>query len=77
LKLYAQSRQYGGSIVITTFKPLVGAKHPIESVTLVPSGNGRYEVTIDGDLVYSKAATGKHTTNEHIIELVRSRLRHS
>jgi predicted Rdx family selenoprotein len=63
--------------LINTFKPLVGGKHPIEELTLIPSGNGRYEVTIDGDLVYSKAATGKHTTNEYIIEQVRSRLRRS
>jgi predicted Rdx family selenoprotein len=63
--------------LITTFKPLVGVKHPIEALTLIPSGNGRYEVTIDGDLVYSKAATGQHTTNEYIIEQVRSRLRHT
>jgi predicted Rdx family selenoprotein len=61
--------------LINTFKPLVSVKHPIESITLIPSGNGRYEVTIDGDLVYSKAATGKHTTNDFIIEQVRSRLR--
>ena len=29
---------------------------------------------IDGDLVYSKAATGQHTTNDYIIKLVRERL---
>jgi len=32
-------------------------------------------VTIDGDLVYSKAATGVHTTNEDIAEIVRERLK--
>lgn len=61
--------------LFTTFKPLIGKQHPIEKVTLIPSGNGRFEVIIDEELVYSKAATGKHTTNEHIIEEVRRRLK--
>jgi predicted Rdx family selenoprotein len=61
--------------LISTFKPVVGNAHPIEEIVLIPSGQGRYEVTIDGALVYSKAATGKHTTNEYIIERVREYLR--
>ena len=60
--------------LITTFRPLIGRKHPIEEIVLLPSGNGRYEVTIDGELVYSKAETGKHTTNDYIIQKVRARL---
>jgi predicted Rdx family selenoprotein len=62
-------------MLLNSFKPLVGNRHPIDEIVLIPSGNGRYEVTIDGDLIYSKAATGVHTTNEHIAELVRGRLR--
>jgi predicted Rdx family selenoprotein len=42
---------------------------------LLPSSGGRYEVTVDEDLVYSKAATGVHTTNEYIVEQVRARLK--
>jgi predicted Rdx family selenoprotein len=60
--------------LITTFKPVLGKEHPIEQIILLPSGNGRYEVTIDDELVYSKAATGQHTTNEYIIQKVRVRL---
>ncbi len=60
--------------LVQTFKPVVGQPHPIQDIVLIPSGNGRYEVTIDGELVYSKAATGQHTTNEDIIEQVRKRL---
>ena len=60
---------------MNTFKPVVGARHPIESITLIPSGNGRYEVMLDDELVYSKAATGKHTTNDFIVDEVRARLR--
>ena len=61
--------------LVTSFRPLIGMKHPIEEITLIPSGNGRFEVTIDGELVYSKAATGKHTPNEFIVEKVRGRLK--
>ena len=60
--------------MITTFKPVLGKEHPIEQIILIPSGNGRYEVTIDDELVYSKAATGQHTTNEYIIQKARVRL---
>jgi predicted Rdx family selenoprotein len=60
--------------LVTTFKPVLGKKHPIEQIILIPSGNGRYEVTIGDELVYSKAATGEHTTNEYILQKVRVRL---
>ena len=61
--------------LVNTFKPIVGGRHPIESVQLIPSNNGRFEVTLDDQLVYSKAATGKHTTNEYIVDQVRAKLR--
>ncbi len=57
------------------FKPTVGRAHPIQEIVLIPSGNGRYEVTLDGALIYSKAETGQHTTNEYVIEQVRKHLR--
>ena len=59
---------------MSTFKPVVGVRHPLEAIVLIPSGNGRYEVAIDDELVYSKAATGEHTTNEFIVAQVRGRL---
>ena len=60
--------------LIATFKPVIGKEHPIAAIILIPSGNGRFEVTIDDELVYSKAATGQHTTNEYIIQKARVRL---
>lgn len=60
---------------MNTFKPIVGGRHPIESILLIPSGNGRFEVMLDDELVYSKAETGKHTTNEFIVDQVRARLK--
>lgn len=62
---------------MNTFKPIVGGQHPIESITLIPSGNGRFEVSLDDTLVYSKAATGKHTSNDFVVDQVRARLKHS
>lgn len=61
--------------LITAFKPIVGREHLIQEIILLPSGNGRYEVTLDGKLIYSKAETGNHTTNDYIIEQVRKRLK--
>ena len=61
--------------LITTFAPVVGQQHPIHELVLIPSGAGRFEVTIDDELVYSKAATGQHTTNEYITGLVNARLK--
>jgi selT/selW/selH-like putative selenoprotein len=46
----------------------------IDRIVLRPSSGGRFEVTINGEQVYSKAATGKHTTNEAILAEVRRRL---
>jgi selenoprotein W-related protein len=32
----------------------------IESFSLVPSDGGRFEVTVNGDLIYSKLQTNRH-----------------
>ncbi|MCE2422477.1 MAG: Rdx family protein [Gemmatimonadetes bacterium] len=37
-------------------------------IDLVPSGGGRFEVTCDGELVYSKLATGRHATHEEVFQ---------
>jgi len=46
----------------------------IEAITLIPSSGGVYEVTIDGDLVYSKKETGEHAEYEQVAGPVRDRL---
>ena len=46
----------------------------IEGITLIPSSGGVYEVTIDGDLVYSKKETGEHAEYEQVAGPVRERL---
>ncbi len=60
---------------MTTLRPVVGQPHPISEITLLPSRGGRFEVTVDGDLIYSKAATGRHADPAVLIEEIRTRLR--
>lgn len=36
-------------------------------MTLVPSGGGKFEVTVNGELVYSKVATGEFPTYDQIV----------
>jgi len=45
----------------------------IESVGLIPSGGGAFEVVVDGDLVYSKKATGRHAEYPEVAGPIRAR----
>jgi selenoprotein W-related protein len=40
-------------------------------VTIVPSRGGVFEVEVDGNLVYSKKATGRHAEYEEVLKSVR------
>lgn len=42
----------------------------IRSITLLPSDGGRFEVMVDGRLVYSKLETGRHMEQGEILELL-------
>jgi selenoprotein W-related protein len=43
-------------------------------LTLVPSDGGKFEVTVDGDLLYSKTRAGRHAEPGEVVESVRQRL---
>jgi selenoprotein W-related protein len=45
-------------------------EHVIESLTLVPSDEGRFEVSANGKLVYSKLQTKRHAEAGEILGLV-------
>jgi selT/selW/selH-like putative selenoprotein len=45
-----------------------------EEVELVPSSKGRFEVTLDGELIFSKASLGRHARPGEIAALVRERV---
>lgn len=43
----------------------------IEALTLVPSDGGRFEVSVNGTLLYSKLQTRRHAEPGEVTELVR------
>jgi len=43
-------------------------------VTLLPSVGGRFEVVLDGDLLFSKAALKRHAEPGEVRDLVAARL---
>jgi len=53
---------------------LTGWAPIIENIDLIPSSKGRFEVTLDGDLIFSKAALGRHAEPGEIANIVRERL---
>lgn len=46
----------------------------IAQLDMVPSSGGRFEVSLDDELLYSKASTGRHAKPGEIVELFRTRL---
>ena len=46
----------------------------IRDIRLVSSSKGRFEVTLDGDLIYSKAALGRHANAGEIAKMVEQRI---
>jgi selenoprotein W-related protein len=42
----------------------------IESIRLVPSDGGRYEISVNDKLVYSKLSTGRHAEPGEVLQLV-------
>ena len=47
----------------------------IESFTLVPSDGGRFEVSVNSTLIYSKLETHRHAEPGEVVDLVRKLLR--
>ena len=46
-------------------------EHVIQTVTLVPSDGGRFEVSVNGQLIYSKLETKRHAEPGEVLGLVR------
>ena len=49
-------------------------KQRAQALELVPAGGGCFEVTVDGDLIWSKLATGDFPEPEEILETLLARL---
>ena len=48
-------------------------KQQIKDLKLVPSGGGCFEVTVNGELVYSKLKTGKFPDEQWVLEAIGKR----
>ena len=49
----------------------------IESVKLIPSDGGRFEVSVNGEMVYSKLQTHRHVEPGEVAGSIRKILRRS
>jgi selenoprotein W-related protein len=45
-------------------------EHVIEAVALIPSDEGRFEVSVNGELVYSKLQTKRHAEAGEILNII-------
>ena len=45
-------------------------EHAIESVTLIPSDGGRFEVNVNGQLVFSKLQLNRHAEAGEVVRLI-------
>ena len=48
-------------------------EHQISEVVIIPSSGGVFEVTVSGELIYSKKATGRHAEFDEVLAAVRER----
>ena len=51
-------------------------QHVIESLTLVTGTKGVFDVEVDGEVLYSKHATGRHAEPGEVLDLFRNRFAH-
>jgi selenoprotein W-related protein len=49
-------------------------EYKIETLTLVPSDGGKFEVSVDGGLVYSKLQTSRHAEPGEVLGLVAKKI---
>ena len=52
---------------------LTTLKQKVKGMTLVPAGGGCFELTANGELVYSKLATGKFPDEQEIVDQLERR----
>lgn len=55
-------------------KVLEQYERQIESFELIPSGGGRFEFTVDDQLLFSKKETGRHAEQDELVRLIRDAL---
>ena len=45
-------------------------EHRIETISLVPSDGGRFEVSVNGQLIYSKLETHRHAEAGEVVKII-------
>jgi selenoprotein W-related protein len=45
----------------------------IESMTLIPSSGGKFEITVNGELIFSKKALSRHAEPGEVYGLVKAK----
>ena len=58
-----------------TSKLLTTYKQQIREMKLIPAGGGAFELTVNGDLIYSKLKTGQFPDEKWVVDAVGSRLK--
>jgi selenoprotein W-related protein len=58
-----------------TGKLLNTYKQEIQDLKLIPAGGGCFELSINGDLIYSKLKTGKFPDEQWAVDAVGARLK--
>ncbi|MCI0462887.1 MAG: Rdx family protein [Gemmataceae bacterium] len=58
-----------------TGKLLNTYKQQIENLKLIPTGGGAFELSLDGELVYSKLKTGQFPEEDWVVDTVGKRLK--
>jgi hypothetical protein len=48
----------------------IRAKYPNATVTLIPSGKGRFEVALDGSPIFEKSSLHRHAAPGEILKLL-------
>ena len=50
-------------------------KQKVKALTLIPAGGGCFEVSIDGEPIYSKLRTGTFPDEQTVLDAAREQLR--
>lgn len=45
-------------------------EHEIETMSLIPSGNGKFEVMVNDNLIFSKESIGRHAEEGEVDRLL-------
>jgi len=45
----------------------------VSALEMIPAGGGMFEVTVDGDLVFSKKTIGRHANPGEVLTAIRAR----